>query len=95
VLGDAAVPVTARISKKLHDHFGDDVAGELVDWFNQVDATTRSDLREFNDLNFARFDAKLEQRLAALRSEMDRRFADCGLRCTAQLPRRARAFCAG
>ncbi len=38
----------------------------LVDWFNAVDATYRADLRELNELNFARFDAKLEQRLATL-----------------------------
>jgi hypothetical protein len=32
--------------------------------------TYRTDLRELNDLNFARFDAKLEQRLAELRSDL-------------------------
>ncbi len=37
-----------------------------MDWFNRVDATYRTDLRELNELNFARFDAKLEQRLAEL-----------------------------
>src|SRR5712691_10588011 len=37
-----------------------------LDWFNAVDATYRADLRELNELNFARFDAKLEQRLATL-----------------------------
>jgi len=31
-----------------------------------VDATYRADLRELNETNFARFDAKLEQRLAEL-----------------------------
>ena len=31
----------------------------LVEWFNSVDATYRSDLRELNELNFARFDAKV------------------------------------
>ena len=34
-----------------------------------MDATYRSDLRELNELNFARFDAKLEQRIAELRAE--------------------------
>jgi len=34
-----------------------------------VDLTYRTDLRELNELNFARFDAKLEQRLAELRAE--------------------------
>jgi hypothetical protein len=44
-----------------------DLANELVEWFNQVDATYRSDLRELNELNFARFDAKLAQRIAQRR----------------------------
>jgi hypothetical protein len=35
-----------------------------------VDLTYRADLREFNELNFARFEAKLEQRLAELRAEL-------------------------
>jgi len=37
---------------------------------NAVDATYRSDLRELNELNFARFDAKLEQRLGDVRAEL-------------------------
>jgi len=60
------VPVTARLSKKFYETFGEDVTNELVEWFNSVDATYRGDLRELNELNFARFDAKLEQRLAEL-----------------------------
>ena len=36
---------------------------ELVEWFNAVDATYRADLRELNELNSQRFDAKLEQRM--------------------------------
>jgi hypothetical protein len=65
-----SVPVTAKLSRKFYDKLGDDVANELVEWFKQVDATYRSDLREMNELNFARFDAKLEQRLAELRAEL-------------------------
>jgi uncharacterized coiled-coil DUF342 family protein len=63
------MPVTARLSKRFYDTFGEELAQEMVDWFNQVDATYRADLRELNELNFARFDAKLEQRLAELRAE--------------------------
>ena len=48
----------------------------IVDWFNQVDATYRSDLRELNELNFARFDAKLEQRMTALDAKWDRRLGE-------------------
>ena len=40
-----------------------------MQWFNQVDATYRAELRELNELNFARFDARLEQRMAELRAE--------------------------
>ena len=69
----AHVPVTAKLSRKFYEKFGDDVANELVDWFNMVDATYRSDLRELNELNFARFDAKLEQRLAQLETRLTKR----------------------
>ena len=43
---------------------------EPVEWFHAVDLAYRTDLRELNELNFARFDAKLEQRLAELRAEL-------------------------
>ena len=69
------MPVTAKLSRRFYDALGDEVANELVAWFNSVDATYRSDLRELNELNFARFDAKLEQRLAGLRADFDGRFA--------------------
>ncbi len=38
-----------------------------------MDATYRGDLRELNELNYARFDAKLEQRLAAFKLELEER----------------------
>ena len=72
------MPVTAKLSKRFYDVLGEDVANELVDWFNAVDLTYRTDLRELNELNFARFDAKLEQRLAELRAELRQEIA--GLR---------------
>ncbi len=64
------MPVTARLSKRFYDQLGEEIASELVDWFNQVDQTYRGDLRELNELNFARFDAKLEQRLAQVKSDL-------------------------
>ncbi len=69
------MPVTARLSKAFYDALGEQVANELVDWFNQVDLTYRTDLRELNDLNFARFDARVGERLAELRAEMNAGFA--------------------
>jgi hypothetical protein len=70
------VPVTAKLSRKFYEKLGDDVANELVEWFNSVDATYRSDLRELNELNFSRFDAKLEQRVAELDAKIERRVAE-------------------
>lgn len=65
------MPVTAKLSKRFYDRLGDDIANELVDWFNKVDAAYRTDLKEINELNFARFDAKVEQRFA----QFETRFA--------------------
>src|SRR6266566_3418551 len=63
---ETRMPVTARLSKRFYEVLGEDVANELVEWFNAVDATYRAELRDLNELNFGRFDAKLEQRLVEL-----------------------------
>ncbi|HEY9519660.1 MAG TPA: hypothetical protein VIQ98_10365, partial [Gemmatimonadales bacterium] len=59
------MPVTAKLSQLFYERLGEQVANELVDWFNAVDATYRGDLRELNELN-ARIDrvvAEMEARL--------------------------------
>ena len=66
------MPVTAKLSRKFYERFGDDIANELVDWFNMVDATYRSELGELNELNYARFDARLEQRAVEIEAKIDR-----------------------
>ena len=70
------MPVTARLSKLFYDRLGEEIAQELVDWFNSVDATYRANLRELNELNFGRFDAKLEQRVATLDAKFGERLAE-------------------
>lgn len=70
----ARVPVTAKLSRRFYEKFGDEIANELVEWFNAVDATYRSDLRALNELNFDRFDAKLEQRVVELETKLSQRF---------------------
>jgi biopolymer transport protein ExbB/TolQ len=76
------MPVTAKLSKAFYERLGDDIANQLVEWFNDVDATYREDLRQLNELNFQRFDAnmkrrisesehKLGQRMSALERRMD------------------------
>jgi chaperonin cofactor prefoldin len=67
------MPVTARLSLRFCEKLGEDVANELVEWFNSVDATYRADLRELNELNFARFDAKVDQRIGVLEAKVDQR----------------------
>jgi hypothetical protein len=69
------MPVTAKLSQAFYERFGNEVANDLVEWFNSVDATYRADLRELNEHNFARFDAKLEQRVAYLDAKVEQRFA--------------------
>jgi hypothetical protein len=49
---------------------GHDVADELVNWLNQIDTSNRAELRELNELNFARFDVKLEQRIVEVKAEV-------------------------
>jgi hypothetical protein len=64
------MPFTAKLSRRFYDHFGDELTNEFVDLINGMDAAYKSELREMNELNFARFDAKLEQRVAELRTEI-------------------------
>jgi hypothetical protein len=70
------VPVTARLSKRFYDVLGEEVTNELVDWFNAVDLSYRTELRELNEMSFTRFDARLEQRLAEMRAELRTQLAD-------------------
>jgi hypothetical protein len=68
------MPVTAKLSRKFYERFGDELTNELVEWFNQVDATYRLEFRDLFDTHFARFDAKLEQRLAEMKAELRQEF---------------------
>lgn len=68
------MPITTRLSRRLHQTLGQEAAEDMVAWMQQLD-TQRADLRELNELNFSRFDAKLEQRIAEVRHEMQSGFA--------------------
>ncbi len=78
------MPVTAKLSKEFYDALGEGVANELVDWFNQVDATYRLDLRELNDRNFQRFDARMGERMAKSEARMERRMVELLIRLEAK-----------
>lgn len=64
------MPVTAKLSRSFYDKLGDDVAGELVDWFNAVDSDYKSDLKEINDLNWERFKGELGAHRSEVRGEL-------------------------
>ena len=65
------MPVTAKLSRKFYEKFGDELTNELVEWLNQVDAGYRSELREVNELNFARFDGRLQAELARFDAKLE------------------------
>ena len=70
------MPVTAKLSQKFYQRLGDDIATELVEWFNAVDATYRSDVRAIADAQSARIDAQMGQMRAELRQEIGALGAD-------------------
>ena len=70
------MPVTAKLSRKFYEQFGDDLAGELVDWFNAVDLTYQTQLKETNELNWERFKATLQAECAAIRGGLNAGLAD-------------------
>jgi len=74
------MPVTAKLSRHFYEKLGDEAANELVNWLNSVDLDYRSELRNLNELNFARFDAKVEQRFAEQDARWERRFAEMDVR---------------
>ncbi len=77
------MPVTAKLSRVFYEKMGDQVADELVTWFNTVDTTYRNDLRELNEVNFTRFSAQVDRRFAEAdakwevrAAQVDRRLAE-------------------
>ena len=71
------MPVTAKLSGKFYERFGDEIANELVEWFNAVDSTYQTQLKSLNDLNLERIDSRFdafESRMNAFESRMEARF---------------------
>jgi len=79
------MPVTAKFSEKFYQTLGHGLVDELVDWCNQVDATYRSEFRELFDTRFALFDAKLEQRLAEIKTDFRTELAHMETRLTLRM----------
>lgn len=68
------MPVAVKFSQDFYDRFGHKAVDELVNYLNGIDTGYRTELKELNEANFARFDDKLERRVAELRAELAARF---------------------
>ena len=86
------MPVTARLSKLFYERLGEDIANELAELFNTLDATYKADLRDLIEAHFARFDAKLAEqsarfdtKLAEMNARFDSRLAEMNARFDATL----------
>jgi hypothetical protein len=66
------MPITAILSRTLYEALGGEAAADLVDWMQSVD-THRSELRELNELNYARIDGRMNA-MDARFDAMDTRF---------------------
>jgi len=66
--------VTSRLSRKLHETFGNEAAEDLVDWMRGVDSQG-SELRKLIELTVSRFEERMDRRVAELRQEMQVGFA--------------------
>ena len=91
------MPITAKLSRKLYDTFGDEAAGEMIDWMQRVDAQ-RAELRELNELSVSRLEARLGEVRADLEKKMETGFARLETRVeqrTADIMKWSFAFWAG
>ncbi len=78
------MPISATLSRKLFETFGDEAAGDMVDWMNRIDSA-RSKLRDLNEANAKRIDGKfafvdarfehVDARFDKLEGHIDHRFA--------------------
>jgi hypothetical protein len=60
----------------LYDKLGHEAVDELVNHLNQIDSTYRSELKELNELNFARFQERLERVADQIRAEIASQMRD-------------------
>ncbi len=78
----------ARLSRRFYETFGDEIANDLVEWFNAVDTTYRQELREQNDLNWGRVEARMgqsEARFEARLGQVEARISQAETRFEARL----------
>ena len=68
------MPIATKLSRRFQEVFGTEAADAMVDWMHEMEGG-RAELRDLNDLSFARFDSRLGERIAQLELKLDRRSA--------------------
>jgi hypothetical protein len=64
------MPITAKLSRRFYERFGDDIVNELVEWLNTVDTSYRQEFKDLFDANFARLQVDLDAKLERQKSEL-------------------------
>ena len=64
--------VPPKFSEQSHDRVGHQFIEELVDWLTRNDHAYRTELREINELNFARFEAQLDRQVQRLENRIEK-----------------------
>ena len=77
------MPITARLSRQFYEKLGDEVANELVTWFNEVDHGYRDEFRDLFESNFGRVDARMRE----MDARVDARLRELDARVDAKLER--------
>lgn len=67
------MPISATLSRKLFETFGDEAAEHMVEWMNRIDSA-RTELRDLNEANASRIDGRFDQ-IEGQFAKIDGRFA--------------------
>lgn len=78
--------VAVKLSRQSGEQFEEQSTNELVEWFNRMDANSHQEPCQLNELNCARFDAKLKQRLAEHDARAEQRFVDFEAKADSRFP---------
>ena len=73
-----SMPVAAKLSRKLQETLGDEVADAMVDWMHRVE-NSRTELRELQELGMSRVEAQFGEFYARMEAgfrDVDARFAE-------------------
>ncbi len=68
------MPISATLSRKLFETFGDEAAEHMVEWMNRIDSA-RTELRDLNEANASRIDGRFDQ-IEGQFAKIDGRFAE-------------------